>query len=69
MSNIFKTYLKEDKRIIERLSYPRFKGVVTYSGDLSDIEEIELLDDTTNPLELAKALREAGDYLTNYKPE
>jgi len=29
MSNDFKIHKEGDKQIIERLSYPRFKGVVT----------------------------------------
>lgn len=62
----FKIYQSGETQIIERLCYPRFKGVVTF-GALSDIENIELIDQTTNPLEIAKALREAGDFLLNTK--
>ena len=69
MSNDFKIYQNGDKQIIERLSYPRFKGVITFNNPLSDIEDIELLDKTNNPIEIATALREAGDYLINYKPK
>lgn len=68
MSNDFKIHKEGDKQIIERLSYPRFKGVVTFNGSLSDIEEIELLDETIDPSVIAKAMREAGDFLINYKP-
>jgi len=57
-----------DRQIIERLSYPRFKGVITFNSPLSDIEEIELLDETNNPIEIARAMREAGDFIINYKP-
>lgn len=64
----FKIYKVGSKQIIERLSYPRFKGVITF-GLLSDIEEIELLDQTTDPMEIAKAMREAGDFILNYKPD
>jgi len=69
MSKDFKIYQDGDKQIIERLSYPRFKGVITFNSPLSDIEEIELLDKTNNPIEIARAMREAGDYLINYKPK
>ena len=68
MSKEFRIYQDNDKQIIERLSYPRFRGVITF-GSLSDIEEVELLDQCNNPLQLAKAMREAGDFLINYKPK
>jgi hypothetical protein len=68
MSNDFRIYQDGDKQIIERLSYPRFKGVVTFNSPLSDIENIELLDKTNSPTEIARAMREAGDFLINYKP-
>ena len=68
MSNDFKIHKEGDKQIIERLSYPRFKGVITFNSPLSYIEEIELLDKTNSPTEIARAMREAGDFLINYKP-
>ena len=68
MSIDFRIYQDGYRQIIERLSYPRFKGVVTFNSPLSDIEEIELLDKTNNPTEIARAMREAGDFLINYKP-
>ena len=69
MSKDFRIYQDGDRKIIERLSYPRFKGVVTFNSPLSDIEEIELLDKTNSPTEIARAMREAGDFLINYKPK
>ena len=69
MSNDFKIHKEGDKQIIERLSYPRFKGVITFNSPLSDIEDIELLDETRDPSVIAKAMREAGDFLINYKPK
>jgi hypothetical protein len=68
MSKDFRIYQDVDRQIIERLSYPRFKGVVTFNSPLSDIEEVELLDKTNSPTEIARAMREAGDFLINYKP-
>lgn len=68
MSKDFRIYQDGDKQIIERLSYPRFKGVITFNSPTSDIEEIELLDKTNSPTEIARAMREAGDFLINYKP-
>ena len=69
MSKDFRIYQDGDRQIIERLSYPRFKGVITFSGDLSDIEEIEVDEDILDAGEIATALREAGDFLINYKPK
>ena len=68
MSKEYRISQEGDRQIIERLSYPRFKGVVTFNSPLSDIEEIELLDKTNSPTEIARAMREAGDFLINYKP-
>jgi len=68
MSKEFRIYQDGDRQIIEKLTYPRFRGVVTFNSPLSDIEQIELLDKTNNPTEIAKAMREAGDFLIKYKP-
>ena len=68
MSKDFRIYQDGDRQIIERLSYPRFKGVITFNSPTSDIEEIELLDKTNNATEIARAMREDGDFLINYKP-
>lgn len=38
----YKIYHEGNKQIIERLSYPRFKGVVSFSGPVSEIEEVGL---------------------------
>ena len=67
MSKDFRIYQDGDRQIIERLSYPRFKGVITFNSPLSDIEDIELLDETRDPSVIAKTMREAGDFLINYK--
>ena len=68
MSKDYRIYQEGDKQIIERLTYPRFNGVITFNSPLSDIEEVELLDKTNSPTEIARAMREAGDFLINYKP-
>lgn len=67
MSKDFRIYQEGDRQIIERLTYPRFKGVITFNSPLSDIEEIELLDKTNSLTEIARATREAGDFIINYK--
>ena len=68
MSKDFRIYQDGDRQIIERLSYPRLKGVITFNSPLSDIEEIELLDKNNSPTEIDRAMREAGEFLINYKP-
>jgi hypothetical protein len=68
MSKDFKIYQDGDRQIIERLSYPRFKGVITFNSPLSDIEEIEVDEDILDAGDIAAALREAGDFLINHKP-
>lgn len=68
MSKDFRIYQDGDKQIIERLSYPRFRGVITFNSPLSDIEEIEVDEDILDAGDIATALREAGDFLINYKP-
>ena len=69
MSKDFKIYQDGDRQIIERLSYPRFKGVITFNNPLSDIEEIEVDEDILDAGDIATALREAGDFIINYKPK
>lgn len=69
MSKDFRIYQDGDRQIIERLTYPRFRGVITFNSPLSDIEDVELLDKTNSPTEIARAMREAGDFLINYKPK
>lgn len=61
MSKDFRIYQEGDRQIIERLTYPRFKGVITFNSPLSDIEEIELLDKTNSLTEIAR------DFIINYK--
>ena len=61
----FKLYSEGDKQIIERLSYPRFKAEITFNSPTSDLENIQVLEDCKDPLIMAKAMREAGDYLLN----
>jgi hypothetical protein len=69
MSKDFRIYQDGDRQIIERLSYPRFKGVITFNSPLSDIEEIEVDEDILDAGDIATALREAGDFIINYKPK
>lgn len=68
MSKDFRIYQDRDRQIIERLIYPKFTGVITFNNSLSDIEDIEIDEDILDAGDIATALREAGDFLINYKP-
>lgn len=59
----FKIYDISGDKFIEHLQYPAFKAKITFNSKLSDLEDIELLDDCIDPLALARVMREAADYL------
>jgi hypothetical protein len=73
----YKIYQEGNKQIIERLSYPRFKGVVSFSGPISDIEEvglelieeideIKILDEIKKTGMKCRYIYEAKRYLYHY---
>jgi hypothetical protein len=66
MNKDFKTYKEGNKQIIERLSYPRFNGVVTFNKDLLDIDDIEINEDILDAGDISTALRDAEKFLINY---
>lgn len=59
----FRIYDDAGYKIIEHLQYPRFKAKIKFGSSLSDLEEISMLDQCTDPMILARAMREAADYL------
>lgn len=61
MSN-FKIYTQGSDKFIESLSFPRFKGKITF-GALSDIEDIELIDNNASVGDVARVMREAGEFI------
>jgi hypothetical protein len=63
MSNIFRIYTEGDSQIIERLIYPKFKGVISFSNNLSDIDNIQVDEDILDAGHITTALREAGDFI------
>jgi len=65
MDTDFKIYLKGNDHIIERLVFPRFKAKITFDT-LSDLSDIEMIDNCTDVMILARAMREAGYYLVNH---
>lgn len=60
----FKIYTQGSDKFIESLSFPRFKGKITF-GALSDIEDINLIDKNASVGDVARVMREAGEYIIN----
>ena len=58
----FKRYSQGSDKYIESLSFPRFKGKITF-GPLSDIEDIDLIDKNASVGDMARAMREAGEFI------
>ena len=58
----FKIYSQGSDKYIESLSFPRFKGKITF-GPLSDIEDIDLIDKNASVGDMARAMREAGEFI------
>lgn len=66
----FRTYTENNKSFIERLVFPRFTAEITFNpNEASDLENIQMIDDCFDYMELASAMREAGDYLIQKKDE
>ncbi len=59
----FELYEEGNKLMIRRNTFPRFTGEVTF-GELSDIENIIMLDDCATVEQQVRALRMAGEFLT-----
>ena len=59
----FRIFEEDGNKIIEHLHYPAFRAKITFNGTLSDLDDIELLDQCTDPSILARVMREAADYL------
>lgn len=51
----YKIYNENGKQVIERLAFPRFKGIIR-------IDDVELIDDC-DPEKLASAVKSAGEYI------
>lgn len=58
----FELFDRDGKTMIRRNKIPRFIGEVTL-GQSSDIENIELIDECSDPMEMARVLRKAGEFL------
>ena len=62
---VFRIYKSENKQMIERLTYPKFTAEITFNSEISDLENIELDEDVWNASDIAKAMREAGEFIVN----
>ena len=62
----FKIYEKDNKMFIERLSAPRFIGEITFKQG-SNIENIEWIDSCLDVSGIAKAIREAREFIAKLK--
>ena len=62
---VFRIYESENKQMIERLTYPKFTAEITFNSDISDLENIEVDEDVFDASDIAKAMREAGDFILN----
>lgn len=58
----FELFEVDGKTMIRRNKYPRFIGEVTF-GQLSDIENIEMIDECSDLSKLAKVMRKAGEFI------
>jgi len=64
MDEYFRIYTNEDQeQFIEHLKYPRFKAQITFGSALSDLSNVVFEDDCTDPKELAKCMRMAGEFI------
>lgn len=50
------------RQMIRRNKFPRFVAEVTF-GQLSDLENVVWLDECTDPMALARAMRKAAEFL------
>jgi hypothetical protein len=62
---VFRIYKSENKQMIERLTYPKFTAEITFNSDISDLENITLDEDVFDASDIAKAMREAGEFIVN----
>lgn len=59
----FRIYTADGKEMIERLIYPKFTAEITFNSNISDLENIEVDEDFFDAMDLATAMREAGEFI------
>jgi hypothetical protein len=62
---VFRIYESENKQMIERLTYPKFTAEITFNSEISDLENIQVDEDIFDALDIATAMREAGEFIVN----
>jgi hypothetical protein len=65
MEQKFRIYEAENKQMIERLTYPKFTAEITFNSEISDLENIQVDEDIFDAMDIAKAMREAGEFILN----
>ena len=61
----FRIYEAENKQMIERLTYPKFTAEITFNSEISDLENIQVDEDIFDAMDIATAMREAGEFILN----
>lgn len=61
-SETFELFNVDGKTMIRRNKYPRFIGEITF-GQISDIENIKMIDECADLSELTSVMQKAGEYL------
>jgi hypothetical protein len=61
----FRIYEAENKQMIERLIYPKFTAEITFNSEISDLENIQVDEDIFDAMDIATAMREAGEFILN----
>lgn len=59
---VFELFEVDGKTMIRRTKYPRFTAEVSF-GQLSDIENIKMIDECLDVSTLAKVMRKASEFL------
>ena len=59
----FRIYEADDKQMIDRLIYPKFTAEITFNSEISDLENIQVDEDIFDAMDIATAMREAGEFI------
>ena len=59
----FRIYTADNKQMIDRLIYPKFTAEITFNSEISDLENIQVDEDIFDAMDIATAMREAGEFI------
>ena len=59
----FRIYTADGKEMIDRLIYPKFTAEITFNSEISDLENIQVDEDIFDAMDIATAMREAGEFI------